>query len=101
MFDTILENLEDYAGKFGLPADQLKSLTESLKSKLADGDFDVASLMATAQEHGLSVDKLQTMLGSVGGEGMLGKIGDLMGNSGGENSLGGLADMAKGFFGKE
>ncbi|MBP6030660.1 MAG: hypothetical protein KA533_04450 [Sphingobium sp.] len=102
MFDKLLENLnlDEIAGKLGLPADQIKSLTESLTANLGEGGDTMAALMQTAERHGLPVDKLQEMLGNLGGNGaddLLGKVGGLLGSEGG---LGGLADAAKGMFGK-
>lgn len=102
MFDKLLENmnLEEIAGKLGLPADQIQSLTESLTANMGQGGDTMAALMQTAEQHGLSVDKIQEMLGGLGGGGaedLLGKVGGLLG---GEGGLGGLADAAKGMFGK-
>ena len=102
MFDKILENLDDVAGKLGLPADQLRTIAESLGGKLDGGGMDqLSALMEAAREHGLPVEKLREMLGGLGEEGLdglIGKAGDLLG---GEGGLGGLEDMAKGLFGKD
>ena len=102
MFDKLLENLDldEIAGKLGLPADQIKSLTESLTANMGQGGDMVAAMMQTAQQHGLSVEKLQEMMGSFGGaDDLLGKMGGLLGGDNG--GLGGLADAAKGLFGKD
>lgn len=102
MFDKILENLDDVAGKLGLPADQLKSLTESLMAKAGEGGFQIETLMAAAKEHGLPMEKLQEMAGSMGfdPQEMMGKLGSLFGGDS-AGGLGGLADAAKGLFGKD
>lgn len=103
MFDKLLENLnlDEIAGKLGLPADQIKSLTESLSANMGQGGDMMAALMQTAQQHGLPVEKLQEMLGNLGGgaDDILGKMGGLL--SGESGGLGGLADAAKGLFGKD
>lgn len=103
MFDKLLENLDlnEIAGKVGLPADQIKSLTDSLSSNIGAGGDTMAALMQTAAEHGLPVEKLQEMLGSLGGGSgdLMSKMGGLLGSEG--SGLGGLADAAKGLFGKD
>lgn len=104
MFDKLLENLnlDEIAGKLGLPADQIQSLTESLTANMGQGGDTMAALMQTAEQHGLPVEKLQEMLGGLSGGGaddLLGKVSGMLG--GGESGgLGGLADAAKGLFGK-
>lgn len=103
MFDKLLENLnlDEIAGKLGLPADQIKTLTESLTANMGEGGDKMAALMQTAEQHGLPIEKIQEMLGGLGGGGaedLLGKVGDMLGGDSG--GLGGLADAAKGFFGK-
>lgn len=105
MFDKLLENIDDVAAKLGLPADQVQGLAESFKAKLGDGTDYMAALTATAQEHGLSMDNIQGLLGGLGDN-----AGDLVakasaalgqGGEGAKDALGGLADMAKGFFNKD
>lgn len=99
IFDGILGNLEGMAEKFGIPADQLQALAATAQEKLAGGDM--AGLMQMAQEHGLSLDKIQEMIGSAGMGDMMSKATEMFGGtSGGDNPLSGLADMAKGMFGK-
>lgn len=103
MFDKLLGNLnlDEIAGKFGLPADQILSLTESLSATLSGDGDKMAALMQAAEQHGLPVDKIQEMLGGLGGgsaDDLLGKVGGMLG--GDDSGLGGLADAAKGFFGK-
>ena len=102
MFDKLLDNLnlDEIAGKFGLPADQIKALTDSLTANMGEGGDKMAALMQTAEQHGLPVEKIQEMLGGLGGgaDDLLGKVGGMLGGEGG--GLGGLADAAKGLFGK-
>ncbi len=104
MFDKLLENLniDDIAGKLGLPADQIQSLAQSLSANLSGGGDTMAALMQAAEQHGLPVDKIQEMLGGLGGGGaedLLGKVSGMLGGEAG--GLGGLADAAKGFLGKD
>lgn len=101
IFDGILGNLDGVAEKLGIPADTLQSLAATAQEKLANGG-DLSSLLATAQEHGISMDKIQELMGHANVGDLMGKAGDLLGgSSGSDNPLSGLADMAKGFFGKE
>ncbi|HEX7874249.1 MAG TPA: hypothetical protein VF475_15160 [Sphingobium sp.] len=101
IFDGILGNLEGVADKLGIPADQLQSLAASAQEKLANGG-DLSSLLAVAQEHGISLDKIQELMGHASVGDLMGKAQDMFGGkSEGDSPLGGLADMAKGFFSKE
>lgn len=104
MFDKLLENLEDIAAKTGLPADQIKTIAESLTAKMGNGGDMMTNLMETAQEHGLSPEKLQGMLGSVGinADDLLAKASAMLGEGkeGSAGVLGGLMDNVKGLFGK-
>jgi hypothetical protein len=93
IFDGILGNIEGMAEKFGIPADQLQSLVSAAQEKLANGG-DLSSLMQMAQDHGLSMDKLQEMMGGAGADGLLGKAQDMLGG-------GDLGGMVKGLFGKD
>ena len=103
MFDKLLENLDDVAGKLGLPADQVKAVTDSLAGRLGTGGDQMAALMETAQEHGLPVEKLQEILGGLGVdvEGLMGKLGDMLDGDAAQEGLSNLAGMAKGLFGKD
>ena len=100
MFDGILGNLDDIAAKVGIPADQVKSVTDMLGSKMADGGTSqMAALVATAQAHGLSVDKLQEMLGHGGVGDMVDKATAFLDKDGDGNPLNDLGGFAKGLFG--
>lgn len=99
MFENLLGNLGDIAGKLGLPADQVESLAGSLKDRLGAGEDPMATVIDLAREHGLPVEKLQELLGGGGGtDGLLGKVGDMLGGDGTGNPLDSLGDMAKGLF---
>jgi hypothetical protein len=102
MLENLLGNLEDAAAKFGLPADQIKSLAESVSGKLGQGGDPMAALMEAAQQHGISADSVQQMLGGLGGaEGLLGKVGNLLGGAEGDSPADMLGGLAKGLFGKD
>lgn len=105
MFDKFLENIDDVAAKLGLPADQVQGLAESFKAKLGDGTDYMGAMMATVQEHGLSMDKIQGLLGGLGGnaEDLIAKASSMLGQGGegAKDTLGGMMDMAKGLFNKE
>lgn len=98
IFDDILGNLEETAGKFGIPAETLQAMAASFQSKLGDGTDHIGALMQAAQEHGFSMDKVQEMLGASGGplQDMLGKATEMLSQSG-SNPF----DMVKGLFGKD
>lgn len=101
IFDGILGNLEGVAEKLGIPADQLQSLAASAQEKLAGG-ADISSLLQMAQDHGISLDKMQDLMGSLPVGDLMSKAQGLLGGESGDSSpFGGLADMAKGFLGKE
>jgi hypothetical protein len=97
-----LGNLEEIAGKLGIPADKVSALTESLQGKLGQGGDQMAALMEAAQEHGLPVDKLQGLLGGLGdgAEGIMGKVTGMLDSDGDGNPVNDLMGMAKGLFGK-
>lgn len=99
IFDDILGNLDGMADKLGIPAEQLKSLAASAQEKLASGDM--SSLLQMAQDHGISLDKVQDLMGNMQVGDLMGKAQEMLGGSGGDNPLSGLADMAKGFLSKD
>ncbi|MGE4431573.1 MAG: hypothetical protein AB7E05_12605 [Sphingobium sp.] len=99
MFDKILGNLDlnsllgnignvdEIAAKFGIPADQVQNVLQSLSGKMGQGGDQMSSLLEAAQEHGISIDKLKDVFQNFGqGEG--------------DNPATDIADMlAKGIFG--
>lgn len=96
MLESILGNLEEVAGKLGIPADTLQSVVETIKDKGADPQ----ALLAAAQEHGLPVDKLQGLLGG-SGEGLLGGLTGMIDKDGDGNPVNDVLGIAKGLFGKD
>lgn len=104
MLDKLLENVDDLAEKLGLPGDQVQNIVDSLQSKMGDGTDQISALMETAQEHGLSLDKIQGLLGNldIDAGDLLEKAGNLFGDSAedAKGGLGGLMGMAKGLLGK-
>jgi hypothetical protein len=100
MFDSILGNLDAIASKVGLPADTVKSVTESLQTKLGEGGDKMSALSDVAAQHGISVDKLKEMFGT--GEGsLLDKATGFLDKDGDGQIMDDLTDMAKGLFGKK
>ena len=99
MFDGILDNIDDVAAKLGLPADQVQSVFENLKGKLANGGDPLAAISAAAQEHGISLERLQSIMPN-GADGLLAKAEAMLDRDGDGNPLNDLEGMAKGLFGK-
>jgi hypothetical protein len=85
LFDTLLSQADDLAGKVGITPDQVQSIASSIQSKIGDGSEQMAAVEQVAQEHGLPVEKVQELLGHAG------SAGDV------ESELSGLAS---GFFNK-
>ncbi|MEO8722994.1 MAG: hypothetical protein ABI395_05640 [Sphingobium sp.] len=101
MLEQLLGNIDAIAEKLGLPADQVKSIVESATSKLGDSGDHLSALTAAAQEHGLSMDSIQGIMGSMGGtEGMLGKLSGMLDSDGDGSPVNDLIGMAKGLFSK-
>ena len=103
MFDNLLDNLDEIAGKLGLPADQVQAAVQSFQAKVAAGGDHMSALQDMAKEHGISLDNLQGMLGSVGSgaQDMLGKVTGALDKDGDGNPLNDLGNMAKGLFSKD
>lgn len=108
IFDGILGNLDEIAGKLGLPADKVQALTQGLQDKVANGGDYLAALTETAKEHGVSLESIQGLFGNAG-EGIqnaLGNAGEgiqnLAGNAseGIQNLAGNASEGAKGLFDK-
>lgn len=114
MFDGILNQFQDIAAKVGISPEQLKSVTDGLEARLAQGGDKMEALKATAAEHGISAEQLQGMLSNLNAEGgLLDKIGiggddglinkglGALDKDGDGNPINDLTDMAKGLFGKK
>jgi hypothetical protein len=102
MFDGILGNLgglQAVADKLGLQPEQMQALMSDISSKISGGTTDVSALASTAAEHGVSADKLQELLGSAGGGGIMGTLTGMLDKDGDGNPLNDLTGLAKGLFG--
>ncbi|MBO9580209.1 MAG: hypothetical protein J7498_04890 [Sphingobium sp.] len=99
IFDGIFDNIDDVAAKLGLPAEQVQAVVANLKDKVAGGGNPLEALSAAAQEHGLSLDHLKSMLPD-GGDGLMGKATSMLDKNGDGSVLDDLQGMAKGLFGK-
>lgn len=100
IFDGLFGDLDDLAAKVGLPTDQVKTLTESLGSRIGAGGDHAAALAELAEEHGVPVEKLQEMLAGVGGpDAIIAKLSGLLDRDGDGNPLNELGSLAKGLFG--
>jgi len=99
MFDGILDNIDDVAAKLGLPADKVQAVVANLKDKVAGGGNPLEALSAAAQEHGISLDHLKSMLPE-GGAGLMAKATSALDKDGDGDVLDDLQGMAKGLFGK-
>lgn len=104
------EGVANLAAKVGLSPEHLESAIQALaKHHQMQGDTAEGAAAAT----GLPVDKLQEIIGQIGGEGSLGRFatmlqqdgaGGIMGmldRDGDGNPLNDLTGMASGFFGKK
>ena len=100
MFDGIMGNIDELAGKLGLPADQVQGMMQQVQAKMANGGDMMSSVMAGAQEHGISVDSIQGLMGQGGAQDMLGKLTAGLDKDGDGNPLNDLGGIAKGLFGK-
>ncbi len=99
------------AAKVGLSPEHVESAISALaKHHQMQGDTAEGAAAAT----GLPVDKLQEIIGQIGGEGSLGhfatmlqgegalgQVGKMLDRDGDGNPLDDIADMASGFFGKK
>ncbi len=97
LFDDLLGNADAIATQLGLPADKAQALVETVKGQLGQGGDPMSALAAAAQDHGLPIEKLHEMLGSLGGAG--GLMGLFDHNADG-NPVEDLASMASGLFGR-
>jgi len=103
MFDNILGNLDDIAGKLGIPADKVQSLAEALQEKLAAGGDQLAGLTEVAKEHGVSLDNVKGLLANAGdsAQGLFDQVKGALDKDGDGNPLNDLGGMVKGFFSKD
>ena len=101
MLDSLLDNIDDVAAKLGLPADQVKTMIGTVQEKMAGGGDMMSSVMSVAQEHGISMESIQGLLGSAGGgaQDMLSKVTGALDKDGDGNPLNDLGSIASGLFG--
>ena len=95
-------NLDEIAAKLGLSADKLQGLVISVQEKMGSGGDIMSAISQSAQEHGVSLDNLQGLLGNSGGaQDLLGKVTSALDKDGDGNPLNDLAGLAKGLFGQK
>lgn len=99
LLDTVLSqvaghDLSGLAGRVGLTPEQLQMGLNALhQAHPQPGD----TATVAAQHSGLPIDALQQVLGQIGGEGALGKIGGMLGGGGAAGGgLGGLGSILGG-----
>jgi hypothetical protein len=92
------EQLTQLASKLGLSEEQVKSGMAALGQAHAEPGDTVESASAAT---GLPTDKLNGLLGAIGGEGMLAKATGFLDKDGDGQIMDDLTDMAKGLFGKK
>ncbi len=88
-------DVENLAAKIGLTPEQVEQAVAALgKAHPEPGDTVETAASAT----GLPIDKLTEIVGSIGGEGSLGRFAQLLQEQGGDDLGGMLGGLAKGLF---
>lgn len=102
MLDGILSQISEHvdvanlASKVGLSEEQVQQgMTALGQAHHEPGDTVESAASAT----GLPTDKLQEIVGAIGGEGSLGRFADMLKGDGEGGMLGKLSGMASGLFG--
>lgn len=90
-------DVANLAAKVGLSPEHVESAIKAL-AKFHPMDVDTATGAAAAT--GLPTDKLQEIIGHIGGEGSLGKFAGMIDQDGDGNPLNDLTSMAGKLFGK-
>jgi hypothetical protein len=89
-------DIQNLAAKIGLPAEQVEQAVHALGIAHPEpGD----TVETAAAQTGLPTDKLQEIVGHIGGEGSLAQFASLLQNQGGIGST--LSGLASGIFGKK
>ena len=83
LFDMMESKCEEMAGRYGIPAEQVRALSATLQAKMGDGAGHAEALEATAQEHGLPLEQVQALIDHCGGS---------------EALMGAAANFASGLF---
>ena len=83
------------AAKVGLSPEHVQSAIQAL-AKFHPMDVDTAE--GASAETGIPTDKLQEIIGHIGGEGSLGRYAEMLQ---GDGALGKIGDMASDFLGKK
>jgi hypothetical protein len=79
MFDSIETKLDAIAREVGLPADQVRTIANSIQANLTSSEGNpAAALEATTAQHDVSIATLQTIL-NLGG-GLQSELGDYEGS---------------------
>ena len=81
LFDMITGKAEELAGKVGIPSETVLSVASMIEAKTGDGSSHLEAIQAAAAEHGLSVEKVQELMGHAGisSDGVMGKISGIAG----------------------
>jgi hypothetical protein len=88
-------DIENLAQKTGLSPGHVEKAVQALgAAHHAPGDTAESAAAAT----GLPLDKIQEIIGHIGGEGSLARFADLLKGQGGDGPLG---DLASGLFGRK
>lgn len=92
------DKIADLAAKVGLSEEQVKTAMAALGKAHPEPGDTVSDAAATT---GLSMDKLQDLVGQIGGENALGKISSMIDRDGDGNPLNDLTSIAGSLFGKK